>query len=329
MKFVPESKEWVYEQLTTANKNIQSYFMKTDQSFYVPDNQKYPEYSSEYDPAQILIDDSCIYFNGKLVDSSIFSNTSFNTEKYTSISVCKDELYKVFYSQKTDAKKSEMFVQLVFNDFMGRSDLIAVIDILLNQIGFKAIMILPLSLSISFAKFTPFCSFLYPNGFSFINDFMLEDSFSIARAPVHMMLDDEDYAEEFSRLKTLDESQRYSCRECDFKEDSEDKIMNHITKEHRNGSFYFYEHSNNYENAFKNRLNYLFPLEKAEKIGESIFSIKTDFQGSELLTDYVELGFKGAEIFRDLDCGKEIWLTDMEWRSARLRILKEKVLFYI
>lgn len=333
MKFEPENKEWIYEQLTVANKNVQSYFMKGEQSFFVPEEHKYPLYASEYDPVQILVDQDSVYFEGECINSSIFKNSRFNLENYkNSRSLCFDNLYKILHEKTKNLqhKTDELFIQLIFSDFMQRSDIIAVIDILLNQLRFKGIMILPLSLSISFALCTSHCAFVYENGFSFIDDFMLEDSFVCnSSMQNYLSVEDDDYAEEFSRLKSLDDNQKYSCRQCTYKEDTEAKISAHIEKEHKVGTFFYYENSGDFEQSFKNRLNYLFPSEKAEKVSQTIYAVDCEYEGAIKLNNYVELSFTGAAYFRELDSGKEIWMTDKEWQSARLRILKEKVLFFI
>jgi hypothetical protein len=39
--------------------------------------------------------------------------------------------------------------------------------------------------------------------------------------------------------------------------------------------------------------------------------------------------YKGLLAFSKLDCSKDVWLTDKEWQSVRLRVLKEKLLFYV
>ncbi|ELA42622.1 uncharacterized protein VICG_00374 [Vittaforma corneae ATCC 50505] len=102
-----------------------------------------------------------------------------NIVKYKSIQKCLDNIYSLLYSELKrvsqeyeNIKNRTVPIQLIINDFMGRSDIISLIDIVLNQLGFKAIMILPLSLCLSFHLNQNYCSFIYKTGFSFVDDFL-------------------------------------------------------------------------------------------------------------------------------------------------------------
>ncbi|ELA42623.1 uncharacterized protein VICG_00375 [Vittaforma corneae ATCC 50505] len=65
MKFTPVNSSFVFEPITTPNKNIQSYFMRSEQSFFTPENLKYPLYPSSDPAAQFLVLDGLIVVNGK------------------------------------------------------------------------------------------------------------------------------------------------------------------------------------------------------------------------------------------------------------------------
>ncbi|ELA42621.1 uncharacterized protein VICG_00373 [Vittaforma corneae ATCC 50505] len=146
---------------------------------------------------------------------------------------------------------------------------------------------------------------------------------------VKARLDDQDYAEEYSRLATIDESLRFSCDECGGKEDTEEKINSHIAKEHGSGSFFEYNRKEDFAENFANRMRYLFNKEKYEKISKKIYSVDVDFQNAERLEGVIEMAISGSQLFSNLESSKELWMTDHEWRSVRLRVLKEKLLFYI
>ena len=141
--------------------------------------------------------------------------------------------------------------------------------------------------------------------------------------------DDEDFVEEFSRLKPLDESLRYSCSQCECKEHTEERIQAHIEKEHEKGTFFFYVDSQVAHESYDNRIKYLFAEEKAEKIGKNVYSVGTDFEGSQPLENVYEKAIRGATLFNALECSRECWMTGEEWRAVRLRALKEKLLFFI
>ncbi|ELQ75116.1 Actin-related protein [Trachipleistophora hominis] len=48
---------------------------------------------------------------------------------------------------------------------------------------------------------------------------------------------------------------------------------------------------------------------------------------------YVDIGkasaWRGAKDLMRIDVAKELWMTDKEWNATRLRVLKEKLLFYL
>ncbi|KAI4292616.1 hypothetical protein PAPHI01_1890 [Pancytospora philotis] len=246
---------------------------------------------------------------------------------------------------------------------MPRSELVALVDIVLNKLGFREVMLLPQSLAMSFALGQSHCAFVYPHGLSFVDDFMLFDSYRLRLGGAAVAQDDGcpvdnvDFVEEFSRLRFLDESLRYACDSCELKEASEDRMRQHTEKEHKNDGFYFYTYGSSLSEEFENRLRYLFTTDKAQRVGGCVYfaysknqkEIKAFSarraaaapaaegeqpdgkaqQSVQSLEDHTALAIKGASLFRQLDCSKECWLTDKEWQAFRLRSLKEKVLFFI
>lgn len=356
MKFTPTNQVFVFEPISTPNKNIQSYFMKSEQSFFTSEEFKFPNYAVSESIVSFFIGNNHFYIDETKVEQDCFVDDRFNVEKYGSRQKCIDLLYLILNSEikrknemqttvtdqmdsknitnlSQNTKISQDFrVQLIFGDFMCRSDILAIIDVLLNSLGFKSIMILPLSLALSFYLNQNYSAFVYKNGFSFVDDFCLIDSFDFYprnERYTKVLVDDIDFAEEYSRLTILDDTMIFSCLECGLKEDNEEKIISHSTKEHTMPSFFKFERSEDFVETFSNRMKYLFKKDEFEKVCTKVYSIDIDFPQAEKIENAIDLAIAGAKLFSNLEISKELWMTDCEWRIARLRILKEKLLFYI
>lgn len=333
LKYTPKYQETVIEPVTTANKNIQSFFMRTDRSYYVPEMFRYPQYCSQDAPSLVVIDDgyTAVYKTAaeKIGEEreGVLVGCRFDTD---GTGKCRDKLYSIIRSQIGDRLvPRDSFVQLLFCDFLPRPDLVDAIDILLNEIGFKGIMVLPLSLSASFALGQGYCAFAYPHGFSFVDDFMLADSFRMGEAATAPHRDTEDFVEEFTRLRALDDAMRYSCDTCGLKESTEERIKSHVGREHEGGTYFHYVPGATPSEAFENRLRFLFAEERAAKIRQCVYSVGTEFGGATPVDGIHSLAVRGADLFRRLECSKECWMTDREWQAVGLRVLKEKLLFFI
>lgn len=345
MKFVPTNTNFVFEPITTPNKNIQSYFMRSEQSFLTLENFKYLAYPSTDPPIQLLITDGVFMVDGFKFDHDFILENRLNIVKYKFTQRCLDGIYSEIYDELkkvpvtsvnyTGIKTKTVPVQLIVSDFFGRSIIVSLIDIVLRQLGFKAVTVLPLSLCMSFHLNQNYCAFIYENGFSFVDDFCLIDMCDMYDMPQNeksfpkIRLDDEDFAEEYSRLVVLDENLRFSCDECGQKEDTEEKMNAHIAKEHPEGTFFEYHRSTDFPVNFTDRMRYLFNKEKFEKISKKLYSVECNFEGSEKIENAIELAISGAQLFSSLEISKELWMTDHEWENGRLRVLKEKLLFYI
>lgn len=327
--------------------------MRSDQPYYANES-RCPQNSSL---TQILIDDGLVQICGKRYDIDFFENYQPNLGKYKIASKCMDGVYSLLFNDikrrravRTDGDTPlcdrsmcrEEQVALIVGDFFGRSEILSFIDIIINQLRFKAVMVLPISLCLSFDLNQNYCSFVYKSGFSFVDDFALVDTFRNGTVGAKSVkADDEDFAEEFSRLSVVDTRLRYSCDECEQKEESPEKIQAHVAKEHGEGAWYFYEESpediQKMNEQFQSRIRYLFGREKREKISRRVFSVGVEFEGTERMparedgthTDHYEIAGRGAQTFSSLDVARDLWMTDHEWRNARLRVLKEKLLFYI
>lgn len=345
MRYHPEYEEIVIEPVTTANKNILSYFMRTDKSYYTKPEYVFPLYNTELpylrivvNNGEIAIEADGLEFSIKQIDSII--QNKYNIEKYGTKTHCMDKLYLAIYNFINEIndklinnnllriEPSKMFVQIIFCDFFNRSLILSIIDVLLKELRFKAIMLLPLSLALSIGKNINNGSFVFNDGFAFVDDFVRVDAYVPGEEEV-IVADDQDFVEEFTRLQLLDSSTRYSCDSCEHKEELEDKMKAHVEKEHSEAGYSLYSTGGSIKDEFWSRLRYLFGKEKGKRISENLYAIGTEFEGAEVLEDYYAIAITGARRFAALECSKETWLTDIEWNEWRLRLLKEKVLFYI
>lgn len=361
--------------------------MRSDQSYYTPEQFKYPNYGYGEKSIQIVIDFDFLIIHGKKYQIDAFKNGIVNLEKYKSRQKAFDSIYSILHSdiirrreecclksqedgdfkanlddtepEKLKSKDKENSdkdvitkeeqVQLIVNEFLGRSSIVSLIDIIINQLGFKTVMILPISLAASFDLNHNYCAFIFQNGFSFVDDFALADSHAdlcfsgelsadkILQAKPETIVDDEDFAEEFSRMCVIEEKMRYSCNVCGQKDESAERMQSHISKEHTDGTFYFYDDpfSGTRMEKFEKRMKYLFNTEKCEKISKNIICVDVNrdefYIGSLFIdySDYIAMAIKGANTFVNLEISKDLWMNDHEWKNVRLRILKEKLLFYI
>jgi hypothetical protein len=95
---------------------------------------------------------------------------------------------------------------------------------------------------------------------------------------------------------------------------------------------------------FRTRLD----IEKVKKVGSNIVVIDKREEGEkfdeervrrdigeyEITPKFVYLSddtfsLNGCLALSRLECSKDLWLTDKEWQDYRLRVLKERLLFYI
>ncbi|KAI5150945.1 hypothetical protein ENBRE01_1797 [Enteropsectra breve] len=300
-----------------------------------------------------------------LADESASEEEPSGKEEQSCINEAEDKKIK---TNDCGNDSKNRFVQLIFSDFFCRSDLISLVDIFVTKLCYRGIMLLPMSLSISLGLSKNNSIYIYENGFSFIDDFMLADAYEYKQMEEQYpetTIDDEDFVEEFSRMRVLDDSHRFSCMICEYKEDSKEKIETHLLKEHKekmkasdagnesliikgetekeaqqqaenpvtennlSEHYYVFERGSTFTEAFENRKKYLFSKEKLEKLSENIYSVKGDCEGAEKLENYYETAMLGASLISQLECAADLWMTDVEWTRVRLRALKEKLLFFI
>lgn len=183
----------------------------------------------------------------------------------------------------------------------------------------------------------------------FVDDYTILESIEIPRKEksLNTIFKHEinyDIADEINKLKSINYENTFTCRLCDFYEKEEEKIIKHIEKEHK------IEETTVKENVvelkdrydFIQLTNYLYCNKK--KIHEKCFEIEiceNDFERSKNVNEKLSgdtnktmalnVGDLIYEAFtlRDLEISKELWIADKEWEIGRIRLLKEKVLFYI
>ncbi|KAL6120899.1 hypothetical protein NUSPORA_02292 [Nucleospora cyclopteri] len=359
------------ETLTIPNKNINSYFDKKDETFVISPNYKFPSYSFEVATILLTNDFLVIKFKDEEKIVKILEYENFcqyeaflartirdNLIERQNTSNEEGEIKKIKHTK--NKPNHDLFIQLIFDSFMGRDDLIAHVDLFLNTLQLKGIQLLPTSICIALHLKQPnvclnFMKEEESEGFAFVEDFTMIDSYLLGNKKRisdnfvkhdkynKVIADNEDFAEEFSRLKTMNPDCNFSCRKCDTKEESEKAISKHITKDHKHlfGKTkdisddlikqYYYEYKN--MNDFSSRIEFIF-TSKMKKVENSTYYVELIDKGEDKQEKkQLEISFasliKAAEDFRNLETSKEMWLTDKEWERARLRLLKEKILFYI
>ncbi|KAM0673068.1 hypothetical protein GVAV_003414 [Gurleya vavrai] len=300
-------------------------------------------------------------------DKEFFENMfylgNFNKKNLSSIfhfqSVLERKLRELFIFKNS-------FVSLVFDDLFNRTEIICLIDLFTKFLRCKGVLITPLSLVSCFGMNLSSASVIINNNdyvsICFIEDNCFVDNTYVlkhknsSKKEIFFDVQNEDFIEDFSKQGFNIGTRSFLCKFCDLKIDSILNINNHLKEKHGNeindeneetfGEYFteiqeekakikFYDVVDN----FKTLLSFNFDAEKARKIGGNVIligfnedfdfqknfdfeiKVKNDFYGFSLL--------RGAFAFVNLECVKEMWLTDKEWEIGGIRILKEKLLFYI
>lgn len=361
---------YVINPILVPNKNATSFYDKKDVSYLIPNKYKYNEYFKETDDTIIFIFAEDVLF---VVKHTIKYKSGMSEEEETdyftkneheiiekiqldSEKICSDGYLINLLKNISTVKSENTFVQLVFSDFYNRNSIIYLIDIFLKKCSFKGIhlvtfgMLLSIKLRQGIAAFKIFygksekCTgFVFMDDFSVMKTALLEkDKFILNNNLFNNEDTNYDIADEFNILKSIDYNNKYRCTKCDCFEETEEKVVKHIEKEHKLKEISeikenIFELTNTQD--FEQLTKYLYS--KKKKVGENIYEVRLLFdfnkEGSDkkveantnkidvTLADLIEEAF----ILRNLEVGKELWLTDKEWEIGRVRILKEKVLFYI
>ncbi|TBU20303.1 putative actin-like microsporidial-specific protein [Hamiltosporidium tvaerminnensis] len=386
------------DQITTPNKNIQSYFMKSDSSYYVQDKYKYPNYKEETDnfltisiPTQTALIGSSLFAFEKCNLENFYNQTNINSNIFTSLNFA----IKYFDTRLVLPYTSlrDVHLSLCIPDFLTRSEIIALCDYFINLRNCKSILILPVSLSLCFSLNISNCILIMEFSdyftFTFIEDNCLVDknimfkNSSTKKIKPFYIEDATDFVDDFNKMKLYENrSSIYSCNLCSYKNCVRGDTICHIKTEHIVDSncqcgeviedldehvathfiedfgdivdlkstnileniFFMIENDLSTEKIKKICTNFIFlrNFESNENFYENFCTnlqneINTKLSKYDVVPKFHVLednslsllAYKGTNIFSSLECSKEIVMTDKEWNSFRLRILKEKVLFII
>lgn len=291
---------------------------------------------------------------------TLFYMSNFNTEEFGSIDHAMLFLFKKIQETHPYTYRGS-FINLVFQDLFNRTEIMAITDMFLKWFSCKGIMITPYSLACCFgtniSSATVFHIQNVHSQVNFVEDFCYIYGHKISRdlneVPLFITPDSEDFVEEFNKQRFSIGKRIYTCKFClaDFEQHAD--IISHLKKDHLDQMFdendetfdeYFTEksedirfNSTDEEENFNLLLKNLGP-EKEKKVTNVriIVGEKTGtflFEGDKDITLIRDVSgmcaLRGALAFINLDCSKDMWLTDCEWYSAGLRLLKEKLLFYI
>jgi hypothetical protein len=348
------------ELLTTPNKNIQSQFMRSDVSYCVCEQHRFHSYRTDEPIIQAIVANNRLTVEGSSVDlDGLFLLTSFNTNKFSTLQEAEEELRKRVAPllEGLEIQPSGSFLSLVFHDLLNRTEVLALCGLFLNVLSFRGLMLMPYSLSLAIGMAASNCIVVsvhedYATA-SFIDDFWVIDSFCIGKGSNlgFVLCDSEDFVDEFNRMRGYDENSIFVCRACDHRDDSYSKIEEHMKSTHGGGDprdiFEYRGVCGDLYEAVADRMILLFNKEKMKRIGGRILVVRhceKIFDEEELAAamkgidveckvvypeDVENVILSGMATFSELDCAKDLWMTDKEWNSVGLRVLKEKVLFLI
>ncbi|KAK6089699.1 hypothetical protein P3W45_001341 [Vairimorpha bombi] len=346
------------DQINIVNKYVSSTFGRSEISYYVPNKFKYPQYRSNEEIFIVILDHNRININGKdiFIDESMFDKKDLF------------EILGLFHNSISGHIPANSFVSFIFNNIFSRSVLLGMIDVFINYIGCKGILVQPYSLFMVLGMGIQHCLVINQyTGYteiSLIDDYYVHDWFIVGKTKslikdcINM---DDDYVEEYQKSRMNEDIPYFMCKLCDYRSKEERIIKEHLKISHIyqdeniNGMIIKYE--NEHGDLIKEipkRIRFLyFNMERLKRINLRIIynnnltkcsedkSINLEDLSDQLKFIYNnvlkvlvdenmdEAAYKGNEVFNMLDLGKECWITDKEWKCGRLRILKEKILFNI
>ncbi|KAH9411156.1 putative actin-like protein [Ordospora pajunii] len=360
------------EQITTPNKNVQSYFMRSDTSYYVDEGHRMASYRTDEPIVHVLV-----YGRRLIVESmaesididGFFDLVNISTERFASLEEglgwLGNRVVAAAGRLGIDPKRS--FVSVVFHDLLSRTEILGLCNLFINLLSFKGVLVTPYSLSQAICVVCPSCVVvnMYETycTVSLIEDFWVVDAMCVSEkiSKGFMLQDSVDFVDEFNKVRIFEEKNIYWCDLCDQKGECLEVMRQHFDEMHassaechagRDDHFRMhimkYEESGDLCSRIYARLGYVLTKEKIKKIGSKVMVIKhhecevpeeelgaclerlgthTEIVVYEEPMDEAILGV--MERFSNLDCIKEVWMTDKEWNSVGLRVLKEKVLFVV
>lgn len=386
-------------QINIVSKYVSCSYGRFDTSFYVKDQFRYHNYRKDEEIVNVILDNTVLYVNDQRINvKDIFDTSKFNTKKYSCIQQGIGDLEVKIRKGLGSIIPRNSFVCFVFNNTFTRSELIAIVDMFINILGFKGILLKPYALAVCLGQCVQHGLFInvYKKHTTvfYIDDYCLIDSFTISEElnTGFSLIDDEDFADEYHKVKFVNDTTYFMCNLCDFRHYSYARSLDHVRSTHviqdkcecickfteeqkrkkektySNGSNslsdpsvprisdeHIMGHISEYKNEHKDtireilkRLKLIYHnTEKLQRISLKVHLNDPEMGNSLALEELIQrlrmfygnvtlLNIKddindvinrGLNVFNQLELAKECWLTDEEWRSVRLRILKEKVLF--
>jgi Putative actin-like family len=387
--------------IQTANKNIYSYFMKNDSSYYVSPEQRYQKYRLPTDKTYVLAitgyrsrtgEFSCTGQDRNIEIDCILGCEQGAVREVKGI--CVDEIQRRVGDMERDLpgtedikKSSEVFIAISFPDALNRRSVVGLVRSLINHQKFKGVLVVPRSLSVSLGLNLPSCLVVRRGlmlSVSGIEDNCVVQEFPAERGTVFASsLEEEDFAEEFGRKEVPAEGMspaEFVCSLCGEKYFLEEFTLHFEThgmdlqanqaegedvlfscqKVPEKGSEEDGEEQGSSERAGEESVQEMLSgmaerlgsRERVQKIFSSVVIVGVDgFDCSEekgAIEECVEkqigtppvimelseeegnaAAWKGLHALSSIEPAKELWLTDKEWESVGLRVLKEKLLFMI
>lgn len=162
MKHPVLSSIYALEGIQTANKNIYSYFMKSEHSYYVPPEHRYSAYRQEGDVTYLVVvseycpagsDYRYKHNEAGVALTCLLGRSQENLQRrvidLSRLRTAIEEVERVLPG--TDKVVPEQtFIGLVYPDELGRVSLMNMIDTILTHGRFKGVLVLPMGLGVSF-----------------------------------------------------------------------------------------------------------------------------------------------------------------------------------
>ncbi|EOB14720.1 hypothetical protein NBO_16g0006 [Nosema bombycis CQ1] len=386
-------------QINIVSKYVSCSYGRFDNSYYVKDDYRFHNYRKDEKIITIILNNSILTIDNCNFDlGNIFYLSKFNTKVFKSLQHVIGEL-ELRIRKEINFNPKDHFLNFVFNNTFTRSELIGLVDMFINIMGFKGILLKPYALAMCLGLGVQHGLFInvYEKHTTvfLVDDYWLIDSFTISKEKNigFNCIDDEDFADEYHKIKFLQDSVYFLCNLCDFRHTSYSKALEHVRFTHviqdkcecmvkfteeqkrkkektpfnslsnslsdpslpRLSDEHIATHISEYKNEHKDsilevikRLSLVYHnIDKLQKISlkvhlndpkslnnfaiEELIQKLSNLYGNVTLVVINENPFdlilRGMKVFNQLELAKECWLTDEEWRSVRLRILKEKVLF--
>lgn len=396
------------EGIQTANKNIYSYFMKNDNSYYVRPEYRFTSYKQESDKTYIVViskyesitGDYTYKNNSNSIEIECLIGESKNNvqKKKISLSSLFKTVKEIAYSLPgtEEVRADKIFIGLVFPDGLNRVSIMNMVDSVLKHSGFKGILILPASLSISLGLGISNSVVFSPSDrtLTLVEDNCIFDTITEGRAGSSTLYGS-DIVEEFLKKEEVQKNSSLDliCHMCNAPFEIAEFSV-HFLNKHKIDIYKNPQKSDEIIRKCKvqeepvkpeepvqvdlvasgrDMVQRITPLERSKKItstiilvtnhevsaennkspGESagpekasseepivipedvqdISKIVEDTTGSVFLyvqeKNKAQTAWNGMFALVNIEPSKELWLTDKEWNSVGLRVLKEKVLFSI